>query len=62
MAILNVQLNQITLTFKSLHDLSAFKKECDCSDFYIDRDEQTLVGSFTKEQLKLAKEKYRASY
>ena len=43
-------------------DLTAFKKECECSDFYIDRDSLTLVGPFSKEQLKIATGKYFALY
>jgi hypothetical protein len=45
-----------------MQDLSAFKKECACNDFYIDRDELTLVGTFTEEKLKMATSKYLALY
>jgi hypothetical protein len=62
MATPNVQLHKVTLSFSSLHELSAFKKECACGDFYIDRDELTLVGSFSEQQLKIATGKYRALY
>jgi len=60
MAIPHAQLTKVTLSFRSLDDLSAFKKEVTCGDFYIDRDELTLVGSFTEEQLKKATGKYLA--
>jgi hypothetical protein len=53
---------KVNLSFKSLTDLAAFKNECGCNDFYIDRDELTLVGSFTEGQLKIATDKYRALY
>jgi hypothetical protein len=62
MATLDTQLKKVTLSFRSKNDLSAFKKECTCCDFYIDRDEQTLVGLFTEEQLKKASGKYLALY
>ena len=62
MAGYNANIQNVTLSFKSMHDLSCFKKECACDDFYIDRDEQTLVGSFTLEQLKVATGKYLALY
>ena len=50
------------LLFKSINDISLFKNECQCSDFYIDRDQLTLVGTFSEDQLKMAIEKYKASY
>jgi hypothetical protein len=52
---------KVILSFHSMDDLSAFKKECACDDFYIDRDALTLVGSFSEAQLKVARDKYRAS-
>ena len=58
----NTQQKKVILSFKSLQDLSAFKKECGCNDFYIDRDSLTLVGSFTEEQLKIATGKFLALY
>ena len=51
---------KVFLCFHSLDDLSAFKNECACNDFYIDRDALTLVGSFTEPQLKIATGKYQA--
>ena len=51
---------QVRLHFKSLESISAFKHECACGDFYIDRDELTLVGSFTEEQVAIALGKYDA--
>jgi hypothetical protein len=51
---------KVILLFHSLDDLSAFKKECSCGDFYIDRDAMTLVGSFIEAQLKIAISKYHA--
>lgn len=52
----NVQLKKVTLSFNSIGDLSAFKKECAFGDFYIDRDAFTLVGSFSQENSKLRPE------
>ena len=54
--------NKVNLSFKSLTDLAAFKNECLCDDFYIDRESLTLVGSFSEEQLKIATSKYFALY
>jgi hypothetical protein len=51
-----------SISFTSLSDISNFKHECGCSDFYIDRDNLTLVGTFTKEMLDMASEKYGATY
>lgn len=53
---------KVTLTFQSINTLSLFKKECECDDFYVDRDTLTLVGSFTEEQLQVANYKYLATY
>ena len=52
--------SQVTLMFPSIDAISAFKKECACVDFYIDRDALTLVGSFTKGQVDFARQKYQA--
>ena len=52
---------QVILSFQSIIDISKFKHECGCRDFYIDRDSLTLVGTFSKEQLQLATERYAAS-
>jgi hypothetical protein len=52
--------NKVILLFRSMAVLSQFKKECTCADFYIDRDALTVVGSFTKEQIAIAMEKYNA--
>ena len=60
MAVSNILPNKVILVFHSLDDLSAFKKECFCKDFYIDRDALTLVGTFIEAQLKIAVEKYHA--
>ena len=51
---------QVMLLFTSIASISAFKKEGTCYDFYIDRDTLTLVGSFTQEQVAIAREKYNA--
>lgn len=56
----NAQSKAVTLTFNSISDLSKFKNDCNCSDFYIDRDALTLVGTFTDEQLQIAFNKYSA--
>ena len=58
----NIHLKKVTLSFRSMEYLSAFKKECTCYDFYVDRDNLTLVGSFTEEQLKMATSIYLALY
>jgi hypothetical protein len=55
------QSNAIILQFNSVTAISQFKKECACSDFYIDRDALTLVGSFTPAQVLIALEKYGAT-
>jgi hypothetical protein len=60
MAMPNFLPNKVILLSRSLDDLSAFKKECFCKDFYIDRDALTLVGTFIEAQLKIAIEKYHA--
>jgi hypothetical protein len=60
MAAPNNSTKKIMLSFNSMDDLSAFKRECACDDFYIDRDALTLVGSFTEVQLEIAKAKYSA--
>ena len=62
MAVPIALLKNVTLSFNSMADLSAFKKECACGDFYVDRDSLTLIGSFTTEQLKIATGKYLALY
>lgn len=51
---------KIVLSFHSVTDISKFKHECGCSDFYLERDLLTLVGTFTEEQLKIATNKYSA--
>jgi hypothetical protein len=56
----NILPKKVVLLFPSLDDLSAFKKESCCEDFYIDRDAITLVGSFIESQLKIAISKYHA--
>ncbi|RYZ54250.1 MAG: hypothetical protein EOO14_14485 [Chitinophagaceae bacterium] len=53
---------QVTLLFPSIASLSAFKNECACADFYIDRDALSLVGSFQQGQIDIAVEKYRARF
>jgi hypothetical protein len=60
MALPNILPKKVILLFHSLDDLSAFKKECFCEDFYIDRDAIILVGSFIEAQLKIAIGKYHA--
>jgi hypothetical protein len=60
MAVSSFLPKKVILLFHSLDDLSAFKKQCCCEDFYIDRDALTLVGSFIEAQLKIAIEKYHA--
>ena len=50
------------LTFHSIIDLTIFKKEYACDDFYVERDALLLVGSFTEEQLQIANYKYAATY
>ena len=60
MAVSNMLPKKVILLFHSLDDLSAFKKECFCEDFYIDRDAIMLVGSFIEAQLKIAISKYHA--
>ena len=50
------------LVFKSITELTAFKRDCQCDDFYIDRDELSLVGSFTEDQLQSAKNNYSATF
>lgn len=51
---------QVMLLFKSITAISQFKRECICSDFYIDREDLTLVGSFSNAQIQVAVEKYEA--
>jgi hypothetical protein len=60
MAVPNILPKKVNLLFHSLDDLTAFKKECCCEDFYIDRDAMTLVGSFLEAHLKIAIGKYHA--
>lgn len=55
-----VLLKKVILSFHSMEDLSKFKKECACDDFYIDRDALSLVGSFTEAQLQIAVTNYHA--
>ncbi|GAA4746262.1 hypothetical protein [Flavisolibacter ginsenosidimutans] len=62
MAVRAASHTKVNLSFKSLTDLAAFKNECACKDFYIDRDSLTLVGTFSEEQLKIATGKYFALY
>ena len=52
----------VILSFETLTDISNFKRECQCNDFYIDRDALTLVGTFTEDQLLLATAKYNGSW
>ena len=51
---------RMVLVFTSMADISTFKHECICRDFYIDRDLLSLVGSFTEAQLSIAQTKYHA--
>ena len=51
-----------TLIFSSITDLSKFKNECSCDDFYVERDNLLLVGNFTEDQLQVANYKYGATY
>jgi hypothetical protein len=53
---------KVSITFPSITELMAFKQECACNDFYVERDALLLVGSFTEEQLQIANYKYAASY
>lgn len=50
-----------TLIFQSIIDLTNFKHECGCDDFYIERDGLLLVGTFSDDELQLANYKYAAS-
>lgn len=52
---------QVILKFMNLKEISAFKHECACPDFYIDRDALTIVGSFTLAQVTIAIQKYGAA-
>lgn len=60
MELSNATKKQVILSFQSITDISKFKHECGCRDFYIDRDSLTLVGTFTDEQLQLATLTYSA--
>jgi hypothetical protein len=51
---------KIILVFTSMADISRFKLECICDDFYVDRDLFSLVGSFTESQIEIAINKYNA--
>jgi len=51
-----------TLIFKSITDLTNFKNECGCDDFYIERDGLLLVGTFTEQELQIVNYKYAATY
>ena len=53
---------KVSITFPSIIELVAFKNECVCDDFYVERDALLLVGSFTGEQLQIANDKYAASF
>jgi hypothetical protein len=55
-----VAIRESSIVFPSNEAISSFKHECQCNDFYIDRDAMTLVGFFTDEQIKLATEKFEA--
>ena len=55
-------LKKAIIRFPSLVDLSNFKHDCACADFYVDRDALTLVGSFTEEQLQIANYSYGGMY
>ena len=61
MAIPQYAQKQVTICFNSVTSISKFKHECGCSDFYIDRDQLTMVGYFTEDQIRLAMSKYAAS-
>jgi hypothetical protein len=50
-----------TLIFSSIIDLSQFKNECSCDDFYVERDNLLMVGMFTEEQLQVANYTYGAT-
>lgn len=51
---------KVILSFQTLADIRNFKNECNCKDFYIDRDSLNLVGTFTDAQLQLATKMYNA--
>ena len=51
---------KIVLVFSSMADISRFKMECVCDDFYIDRDLLSLIGSFSETQVDIAVNKYKA--
>ena len=53
-------IQKVILSFQTLAEISNFKKECNCNDFYVDRDSLSLVGTFTDAQLQLATNKYNA--
>ena len=53
---------RVSITFPTIAQLNAFKHECGCHDFYVERDALLLVGSFTEEQLQIANYKYGATY
>ena len=61
MTVSDTRKRNVILSFKSIADLSKFKHECDCNDFYIDRDLLTLVGDFIETQIQMAINKYDAS-
>jgi len=54
------QIKEIVLLFKSVTEIEKFKHECECPEFYMDRDALTLVGTFTEAQLYIATSKYSA--
>lgn len=62
MALRSTSLKKINLSFRSMVDLAAFKSECANKEFSTGRNSLTLVGSFSKEQLKVATGKYFAMY
>jgi len=50
----------VILVFISMADISRFKLECICNDFYVDRDLFSLIGSFNEAQVNIAINKYHA--
>ena len=50
----------MAILFKSIAELSKFKRDSGCRDFYVDRDLLSIVGIFTEFNLNLAINKYNA--
>lgn len=48
------------LVFPSFSDLSNFKRQLQCLDFYIDRETLTLIGTFSKKDIEDATTHYAA--